>query len=185
MIGGLLFLAVSQCIGCATYEFNIIQPGAYRQHISEKPIVVSAGPVEYTFQTVEGHLVIQVKNASAALMEIAADQSREIDPAGQEHSIRGTILQPGGQMKLVLPPMPHLDTQGPQFGFGMGVGAASGGPEGDRLGFAWDDPRYGAAVDGRQPWDWPADAQVKLILTFQRLPDKPFTQDWVFSKQKM
>jgi hypothetical protein len=180
--------------GCASEEFVIVSPPEFRQVIpQDDDLIVNSGPLEYRFIIVEDHLVIRVKNSTADILHLLGDQSTILDPSGQVHPVAATTLPPGAQLKIVLPPVAHLEPTGPHVSVGAGAGFYRGG-----YGPGWSDglgrsdvmpeqSRYVAVYDaGEEPWPWSHGGEVRLILTFQgaRETDKPISQVWVFAKQK-
>lgn len=177
----ILPLALFCANGCATYEFDIVGPPEFKQHIGhEKEVVIEAQPVQYKLIAAEDRLVVQILNTGSDPLSVVGDQSTLIDPEGKKHGIPATTLAPGSQMKLILPPTPHLEPA---------PGRAYSGPSwADGLGYSdttTDQAQFVTSYHpGEVPFDWPADSEVRMLLTFQRGQDKPFTQEWVYRKQK-
>lgn len=191
LLPSLLLFAALLSTGCVHYEYDIVSPPELRQHIGAKEQVrLKVEPLEYRMISYEDHLVIEVFNPTADNIQFIGEQSTAVDPSGQSHPLRGQAIPPGSYMKLVLPPVVHYQTDpGPHIGFGIGVGYVHGGPWRDGLGFdqeMWDEPRYVAVVEpGVGYWEWNGESDARLMLTFQRGNEKPFTHSWVFHRKKM
>jgi hypothetical protein len=178
--------------GCATYEYDIVQPPGVRRHIGhDQDTVIASPPVEYRMRAVEDRLVVRMFNRSNQGLRLVPEQSSVVDPSGQAHPVRGAHLPPGSYTKLVLPPVPHWVPTSPRYGFGMGYGTGfyRGPLLDDEWGYYepwWDEPQYMAVYEpGESPWNWPADSDVRLVLTFQRGNEGPFTQEWTIRKRRM
>jgi hypothetical protein len=165
--------------GCATFEFDVIRPPEFAQHIgSEKEVAIQSGALEYKMQVVENRLVVRVFNQGIDPLQLLGDQSALTDPSGQAHPLRGMIIPPGAFLKLILPPTSHLQSGGPGYsgpGWEDGLGRSQ---------VTAPLPPVTIGDVGAMPFDWPEDTDVRLLLTFQRAADEPFTQEWVFRKQK-
>ena len=183
----LLGIVATICGGCAHYEYDITSPPQLQQHIGQKEVVVRVKPLEYRLLAYQDHLVVQIFNPTGDVIQFLGEQSTIVDPSGQSHPLRGQPIPPNTYMKLVLPPVPHYQTSpGPQIGFGMGVGY--GGPWRDGLGFdqaIYSEPQYVAVYEqGVSYWEWNGETDVRLLLSFQRGTEKPFTQEWTFHRKK-
>lgn len=175
------------CCGCATYEYDIVQPPEFRRHIGhDKDTVVDVPPVEYRMIAVEDRLSVRVYNRSDQALRLVGERSSVVDPSGQAHPVRGANLPPGSYTNLVLPPMPHWVPAGPAYGFG---GYYRGPMLYDGWGYYepwWDEPPYVMAyAPGESPWEWPPDSDVRLVLVFQRGNEQPFTRQWTIRKREM
>jgi hypothetical protein len=181
-----LLIALFLLTGCTHYEFNIVSPADLRQHIGvDRDVRVTLAPIEYRLRAYEDHLVIQIYNRSNEAILLLSDQSAVVDPQGESHAVRGKVIAPEAYIKLILPPMPHYAAMyGPGFGLGVGYGYGFGPRFGG--GFYdpfWDGPRYVAVEEpGVSYWRWEGLGNVRLLLAFQQGGNKPFTQQWTFSR---
>jgi hypothetical protein len=180
------------CVGCATYEYDIVQPEALAGHIPAKPPRrFEIGPLGYQWQSYDNHLILQVLNTTDDPIELLGAQSYVVDPTGQSHPLTSQTLAPHSFIKLILPPIPpRIQRGGPSIGIGLGVGSAGG---------AWDRGYGGVGVAepiGRPDylvytagstgefWEWDGQSDVRLLLVF-RAGDQTLRQAFVLHRRKM
>jgi hypothetical protein len=179
--------------GCAHYEFNVVSPPDLRRHVGvERDTVFHLDPLEYRLRADENHLVVRIFNTSPDMIRLLGDQSSVVDPSGQSHPLRTQAIAPRAYLKFILPPMAYYQpVYGPTFGIGWGYGYgwhhhwyAGGGFEPYWYDLYWDEPRYVATYGEGGFWRWSGPGDVRLVLTFQRGTEKPFTQEWTFERVK-
>jgi hypothetical protein len=179
----LMFLLV----GCAHYEYDIVSPAEMRQHVgTESEVRLQRAPLEYRLDTIEDHLVVRIYNLSNDMIQLVAERSSVVDPAGQSHPLRGQAIPPNAFMKLILPPTAHYEPvpgQGVRVGGSAGYGYGRPWHEGYDQNI-WDEPQY-VAVYEPQAWKWEGETHVRLVLTFQAGDGKQFMQEWTFDRKKM
>ncbi|HWE96722.1 MAG TPA: hypothetical protein VG269_22370 [Tepidisphaeraceae bacterium] len=169
-LGSLVFMT-----GCAAQEYDIVQPPEFRRHIGrDQDAIIRAGPVEYRMRAVEDRLVIRIFNRSAGALQLLGDGSSVTDPSGNSQLILSGTIPPGGFKKVVLPPTVYS----PPTGAGVYRGPELGGEPGLHEPLM-DQPGFGA---GRPAWEWPAGAEVQVMLTFQVDGNPPFSQRWTIRK---
>ncbi len=176
--------------GCATYEFQIVQPPNLAQHIgSKQESNLNVNDLVYHMQAVEGRLVLRIENPGNDAIELVAAKSYVVNPANQSRPLRGQSIAPKSYMKLILPPMRPVYRAQPSIGIGFGIGAGRfhHGPFYDGYaGDFYDEPVYLEQVsDGETVyWDWNNESSIRLHLAFQRR-DQSFENEWVIKRQKM
>jgi hypothetical protein len=178
--------------GCATYEYDIVRPPDLRLHVfHDRDLVIQRAPLEYRLRAYEDRLVVRIYNSTQDTLKLVGDQSTVVDPTGQSHPLRGTAILPGTYIKLILPPAPHIEPAGPSVTFGMTYGVGYWhhpyyGPYWYGGYPYWNEPRYIVVYEaGESYWTWHGETDVRVVLTFQRGNDVPFTQEWVFHRKKM
>jgi hypothetical protein len=172
------FIAVvTLLVGCAKYEYKLVQPGDLARHIGKQIEHLSIDPLEYRLQSYEGRLVMQIFNATQGLIQLDGTRSVAVDQDGQSHPLRSQTMAPGSFIKLIYPPaLPRIQRVGPSFRVGVGVGARA-----ER----YDGPYYLDFYDAGDAtyWDWTGETEVRLTLVFQG--EKTFTHQFVFRRQKV
>ena len=193
--------AVGPLAGCARYEFDVVGPPEFAQHVgtTEWGSAVRE-PIEYRFITVEGRLVVQVYNRAAGAIRLAGDRSVVVGPDGQSHPIQPQTIAPGSFVKLILPPLPpRLERTGPGVGFGVGIGLGSAGGRRsydalgyDGLGYGgagglYDEPRYYAVIDPNDGavWPWDGEGEARLTLPFGAADGTTFTHEFRLGRRKV
>lgn len=177
-----LLLLFALIPGCATYQFDIIQPPTPdRQIRDDQPTRLPIDPLEYRLQADEGRLVMLIFNPTPDPIELLGNKSTVVDPDGHSHPLRDQTIAPGSFVKEIFPPMRLFqDPSGPTWHFGVGtiIGAA-------------DPPAYGpyptlmdAAGDpGIYFWDWQGESEVRMTLVYER-EDSTFSHFLVFHRVK-
>ena len=120
----LLCLVAASAGGCATYEYNLVQPPDLARHIGSKAEeTINLEPLQYRLITVENRLVIRIFNPTDDPIELLGPRSTIVDPAGQSHAVRAQTIAPNSFIKLILPPQrPQVYyPTGPTFGVGVGT----------------------------------------------------------------
>ncbi|MDB5295187.1 MAG: hypothetical protein JWO31_1170 [Phycisphaerales bacterium] len=200
---GLLALLAGPLVGCARYEYDVVAPSEFAQHVGTKAWGSAVRePLEYKFITVEDRLVVQVYNRSADAVRLLGDRSVVVDPRGQSHPVRPQTIAPGSFVKIVLPPLPpRLERTGPSIGFGVGLGFGSAGYRGrgasgglgydgpgydGPLGSGLDEPRYYAVVDPSDTaiWTWDGEGKVRLTLVYDIGGGKNATHEFRLGRKK-
>jgi hypothetical protein len=184
-------------VGCAHYEYDLVQPPGLAQHVgADRPVDVTREPLVYRLQTYENRLVMQVHNPTAAPVRLLGDRSTAVDPRGQSHPLRTQTIAPASFIKLVLPPLrPHLAPGGPVIGIGFGAVVTSGSyyrqryVHGGAFGYdpVLDGPRYYSVYDPGDSayWEWDGEGEARLVLVFQQGEQKPFTHELAFRRRKV
>ena len=178
--------------GCASYEYNLVQPADLSRHIDTKTDqVITLSPLQYRLRTVDSRLVMRIYNQSHAPIELAGAQSTVVDPEGQSHPLPSQAIAPDSFIKLIFPPVPpRVYGPEPAIGIGMGYGWRVDALPTRR---AVDAPRplsvpeYCAVIAGSDSlyWNWhDADGEMRLNLVFQQ-QGKEIRQSFIFRRQKM
>ena len=175
--------------GCQTYEFHIVQPAQYAATIPKEPLVFHMDPLDYRFTRDSDHLMVGIINPTTNRISLRGEQSYVVDPKGESHPLRGTVLGPHSYTRLILPPIPATaQVVGPYgYGYGWGWGPGYYGYYGPYWGGPYYDPFfYGPAVtyyEMRTPYDWYwHTGLVRLHLTYDQ-NGKAFQHDFEFDRQ--
>jgi hypothetical protein len=174
-----LLLALS---GCANYEYQLVQPDEFAQHIGAKNLAtIQRPPLEYQFETVDQHLVMLIHNHTTDPIDLIGYQSTVVDPNGESHPVRSARIAPDSFVRFVFPPYQREIEHYEPGGFYTWAG----GPYRHRH-ITYYDPGYyyTTFLYTNYDWDWPAQLPAKFTFTF-RQKDQTFTQDFVFQKQKV
>jgi hypothetical protein len=187
---GLMILLVG---GCASYQYNLVQPAELSRHIGAKTDqTITIDPLQYRLRTVDNRLVMRIYNQSGDPIELNGAASTVVDPDGQSHPLRSQTIAPDSFIKLIFPPLqPKVYGPSPAFGVGMGYGWRVDATASRRaletpapLGV----PRYCAVVVDPNDtiyWDWKgAGGEMRLMLVFTRKGSE-FRQAFLFRRQKM
>jgi hypothetical protein len=180
-------------VGCARYEYDLVQPPELTRHIGTKvDQVVAVEPLEYRLRTADNRLVMRVFNPTTQPIELLGPRSSVVDPQGQSHPLRSQSIAPQSFIKLIFPPLrPRLYDAGPTFG--VGVGVYSGGARHRHRRFiddpypaAYDAPRYVAVYDEGDTyyWDWSGTGEARINLAY-RQGDREFRHEFTFRRVKM
>ena len=165
--------------GCATYEFDLVEPADLRAHVGRKATTtVPVDPLVYRLRAAEGRLVMWIDNPTSDPIQLVGERSTVVDPRGESHPVVGRTIAPGSFVKLIFPPLrPRLERVGPTFGVGVGVGVSDARRYGRRelMGIhdPWDDgPRYAVVYDDSRSlyYDWKGEAAIRVSLFFARDP---------------
>src|SRR3954466_12994253 len=102
-----LLLSLLLATGCTHFEYELVRPADFAQHIGTKEdVTVSLDPLEYRFRSYEDHLVIRIYNPTDEPIKLIGDESSTVDPQGQSHPLRGAPTESPSFVKLILPPAP-------------------------------------------------------------------------------
>ena len=181
----LLSLSVALMSGCATYNYQIVEPANLSHLIADQPLTVTYDPLQYGFVRHNDRLSMTIINPTDDRMRLLGDQSFIVDTRGESHPLRGRILAPHSYARMLLPPIPasYQTTYGPS-GF-IGPGYGFGYPYG--WGGFYDDFYYGPVTTSYQvhaPYDWRWEAgPIRLRLTYSRA-GKNFDHDFVIARQR-
>jgi len=188
--GGIVFLClVGLQSGCATYEYNIVQPEDLRSHIGRNiDQIVKRTPLEYRLRSYDNRLIMRIFNDTDDPISLLGDRSFVVSPDGQSHPLRSQTIAPRSFIKIILPPpKPQFYDPGPTLGVGFGtaVGVHSH-PHYHYNAPLYGGPRYLNVYDEDHPlyWDWKEQTDISMTLVFQR-GSEPFKQQWAFHRQKM
>lgn len=171
-----MLITIAALVGCTRYEFDVVQPSDQRQHVGRKTdVVVKIDPLEYRLRSVEGRLVLHVRNQTDAAVQLDGERSAVVDTEGQSHPLRSQTIASGSFIKLIIPPLrPRVGRPGPTFGVGIGVGASRhdgyrGRPHPSHDPFL-DEPMYMTVYDDSDAyyWDLQGEGQVRLELVYRR-----------------
>jgi hypothetical protein len=199
-LGPWLLPLVALLTGCAHFEYDLVRPASLARHIGDKQAqVLHVDPLEYRMQSAEDRLVIKIYNPTDDTIQLLGRASSVVDPEGESHPLRDRTIAPGSFVKLILPPLaPEIEPVGPVIGVGV-VGPypypyrrrfyrrAWGDPWGGVWYYpAYPEPAYYSVYDVNDPyyWDWDDEADVRLILVFQRGKGQ-FRQEFTFHRRKM
>lgn len=119
-------------LGCARYEFDVVEPRELAGHVGAKSwVVLRRDEVEYRLRSYDNRLVTHVYNRSEAPLKLLGPDSAAVDPRGESHPLHSATIPSGSYVKRIFPPpLPRVRQTGPTFGFGVGVGYGSAGPGG-------------------------------------------------------
>jgi hypothetical protein len=188
-------LALSTLVaGCATYEYDLVEPPDLARHIGTKADeVIKLDPLVYHLRSYDNHLVIRIENPGDDPIRLLGDQSTVVDPAGQSHPLRSQTAAPHSFIKLILPPPRPYYRSGSNIGIGLGVGVGrvyGGHPYWGGAAlydpWYWDEPRYYTLYEPGSVdyWDWNGETDVRLNLVYQRA-DRTFRDSFTFHRKKM
>jgi len=189
--------------GCATYEYDLVQPSNLQTHIGTKTdTVLHLDPLEYHLRSYKDYLVMMIFNPTQDPIELLGPQSAAIDPNGTSHPLHGQTIYPNSNIKLVFPPpTPYVPWYG-YGGYGPGYGygypyAYSGFPYGYGYYPYSAYPYYYAPFYGTPSylavypegsdtylWDWNDQTEARINLVFKR-NEKTFLDKFVFHRVKM
>jgi hypothetical protein len=181
-IGATLLATTMLPGGCARYEYDLIEPPPLARHIgSQADTVFELDPLVYRLRSYDNHLVVRIFNPTTELISLHGDASYVVDPTGQKHPISSQSIAPSTYVKLILPPLPPEPVGNPPpVNPGMGI-AADFGPTVSEIPYPFGQ-RY---ANDAHDWDWNDEGQVRISLTFQRGSQPPFTQRFLFGREKM
>lgn len=175
-------------IGCARYEYDLVQPPEFAGHIGEQAdVVVDRPPFRYRLRSYQNHLVIQIASISDRPIMLLGSQSTLVDPHGQSHPLASLTIAPSSFIKFVLPPEPPEPAPtGPSIGIGVGTGVGFGTGVGVEESLAAplpprEPPEY---ASDRVYWTWDG-GDVRITFAFQEGHAEPFAQAFVFRQRKM
>jgi hypothetical protein len=167
-------LALMTGTGCATYEFDLVEPPNLRTHIGRRAMTtVRVEPLAYSMQAVEGRLVMFVENPTDEPVQLLGDRCWVVDANGVSHPLPRRTIAPAGRIKLIFPPpRPRYDRGGPTFGVGVGVSAHHYGRH-EFMGVYdpwYDEPRYVTVYDDASDlyYDWPGESSIRISLFYRR-----------------
>ena len=181
----LLFL-----VGCAKYEYDIVDPPDLTAHVGTKSdVVTEVDPLVYRWRTADNRLVVRVENPTDEPIMLLGERSTAVSPDGESHPLRGQTIAPHSHAKLILPPpRPRVYDSGPTFGVGVGVHSSTHHPHHGYPGHDpyWDGPRYLAVYDDANAiyWDWKGETVVRLTLVYRR-GDQTFSHPFTIRRKKM
>jgi hypothetical protein len=190
-----LLLAALFVNGCARYEYDLIQPRALARHIGTEPATLPVDPLVYQLQSVQNHLVMQIRNPTAEPIVLLGDRSVIVDPDGQSHSLASQTIAPQSFIRLILPGWRAVyEWDDPYYGGWGGGGGGGGGVYwvhrrrgyfyGGYYGF-YDEPGYVTVYDPSSvayfPWDGETD--VRMTLRYER-GGRQFEHSFVFHRRK-
>lgn len=178
-----LFLAlVLTTVGCAHYEYDVLQPHLKDNRVGTKEdLTVAIDPLRYELRSVDNRLVVRIGNPTSEVIEVVGVRSAVVDPAGQARPVRSQPIPPGAFMKLILPPVrpEYVASGGPRLGYSGGIGPREFGYT------QWDPPvEYTLRDGGETYWDWRGETNATLTLVFKQA-GKEFTHTLAFSRVKV
>ena len=196
VLAGLLFIT-----GCATYQYDVVQPPSLARHIGDRPLVVRFDPLEYVLQSYDNHLVIDIRNPTPDPVQLLGEQSVVVDEHGQSHPLHGQTIAPGTFIRLIFPPFRYVwRDEGPEIIIGGGFWYGGG--------YYRDRPRYigpevhpdrvlRGSIDAASPvyldyefvgdptyFEWDGETDIRLTLVYNQT-GRQFVQTFVFHRQKM
>ena len=193
-------LFISFLVGCARYEFEVLEPPEFATRVGRKTGTaadIRREPLDYHMRAYEGRLVMNIFNTDDQPIELLGDQSFVVDPEGESHPLLTATIAPNSYIKLILPPLRPYYRSEPRFGFGIGVGFSHyHGPYPHRYyrgpGFRhyfdplMPAPMYLSAYDTGSPfWAWEGQSTVRLRLTYRRQNDELFHHEFVIQRVKV
>jgi len=93
--------------GCATYEYDLVQPSELARHIGRKAEEhFYLRPLDYWMISYENYLIVRVGNPTDDPIHLLGAESTAVDPHGQSHPLRSQTIAPHTWIKLILPPLP-------------------------------------------------------------------------------
>src|SRR5579872_6978088 len=98
--------ALALMTGCASYEYQIVEPVSLARHIADQPVPVAYEPLEYRFVRYKDRLGMTIMNPTDDRIILLGDRSYVVDPRGESHPIRGRIIAPHSYTAMLLPPKP-------------------------------------------------------------------------------
>lgn len=211
-IGGLVFLVSMTLGGCATYEYQIVQPADLAGHIGGSVHEVKIDPLVYKMQSYQNHLVVQIFNPTGDAVQLIGEQSSVVTPDKQSIPMQSQAIAPGSYAKLVLPPLrAEIQPTGPSIGIGLGMRVDASGPAEQPIEpmamaevseparsaepvtamntMTGMDPGISSHVvylvdlEDHKYWDWDGETDVTLILSY-RQGDKTFTHQFLIHRVK-
>jgi hypothetical protein len=182
--------------GCASYEYDIVEPPDVAQHVAAKQsVVVPMDPLRYEARASSDRLVLFIHNESDEPVKLLGEDSYAVDSRGESHPLPTRTIAAGSSTKLIFPPVqPTFRQSGPTIGVGVGVYGANYGRRGyygGRYGYDpfYDDtyPRYYRLEDdGTTYWDWGGNGtSVRVRLVYQRGSTDRFHHDFTFRRVKV
>ncbi len=176
--------------GCATYEFQLVQPETLTRHVgSKEETSFTLDDLVYHMQAIEGRMVMRIENPGDVPVLLDGQRSSVVDSKRQSRPLRGQSIAPRSFVKLIFPPLRARYRAEPTIGIGFGVGVSRFHHGGYYAGYAgdfYDEPLYLDQVSGDEAtnWDWEGETTVRIHLAFQR-GDKPLQHEFEFKRQKM
>jgi hypothetical protein len=170
-------------VGCATYEYELVQPADLAGHIGSKADrLVRRDPVVYRMRSYANRLVVRIENPSDQPITLVGAHSTVVDPEGQSHPLVTATIAPASYIRLVFPPVrPRIERIGPSFTIGGGYGYGRIG--GDVL--YEPPPRYYAVMDdGSIYWDWEGQTEIRVTFFFDRRGNS-LDHSFTFRRSKM
>lgn len=190
-----VFIAVVMwgLVGCARYEFDVVEPAQFAGRAGKSDYVFEREPLEYKLRSVSNRLVMRIYNSTNDSITLQGQQSTVVDPDEQSHPLLTQTIAPRSFIKLIFPPpRPYIEGYGPAFGVGVyGVyGSSRASPyypyyyEGTYSDAS--EPRYFAVYDDLDTyfWDWKGEGQMRLSLVFER-GEQTFTHDFVIGRKRV
>jgi hypothetical protein len=178
----LLFLTLS--VGCAHYEYDLLEPRNLIAHIGKTDKSFDLPPLSYTLRTVDNRLVMRIYNQIGEPVRLLGEESTIVDPDGESHPLPGQTIAPGSYIKLILPPMQPQFQARPTIGIGLG----------GRFGHAGhlhhpatvNEPQYLRTFEASDTiyWDWKGQTEIRLTLVFEHARDT-FKHEFTFKRKKM
>jgi hypothetical protein len=179
--------------GCASYQFDLVRPPAFAQHIGNTPTNVPLDPLIYQLQSLENRLIMLIRNPTNDAITLLPDRSVIIDPDGRSHPVLAQTIAPSSYIELIFPPpfpVEEYDDYGPDW-----VGAGGGGywhyrhhgyyRPGYYYGF-YGGPEYVTVYDPNDPtyFEWNGETDLRMTLSFDR-NGKRFDHSFVFHRRKV
>lgn len=181
----LVMLASFLC-GCARYEYDLTQPPGLARHIGPAPTTLPVDPLVYQLQTVDNHLVMDIRNPANEPILLLGERSVIVDPEGQSHRLMSQTIAPHSFIRLVLPPFPEVyEWDEPYWAGGYGGYWYYRGPRRYYRGYYgfYAEPGYAVVYDSSNPayFDWSGETDVRMTLRFDRA-GKQFDHSFAFHR---
>ncbi len=184
---GLIFILMLAG-GCATYEYDLVQPADLSRHIAKDDAVFMRDAIEYRLNSIESRLILRAYNTTGEPMTLDGEKSFVVDEHDQSHPLRSITIAPHSYMKMILPPPPtRIERVGPSIG--IGIGGVYGDARRSAV-YGWDYygydyPHYLAIYD--EPpyyWTWNNESDVRLTLYYEQ-GQNVIRHEFVFSRRKV
>jgi hypothetical protein len=178
LVGALLL------VGCARYDFQIVQPAPLAQRITQVQTRVNTEHMAYDMVAKENRLVILAFNHTDAPVQLLGDKSFVVDPQGASHPLRSQTIAPKSYAKLILPPLRPRFEQSPQWHFGVGTVIGQGSAPAPSPSPVSTTPRYLDIYEDQDNfyWHWDGQAPIRLSITFQQSDGTVFADQFTIEK---
>ncbi len=184
----LLFLVASLTwvTGCASYDYQIVEPASLTHRITDQPVTVSYEPLQYSMSRYKDRLGMTIINPTAERVTLRGDRSYVIDPRGESHPVRGRTLGPRSYSAMLWPPVPASGTMVYPGFYGPGWWGWGPYPYPGYWGGFYPD-YYGPTTSYYQiytPFDWKwKEGQAHMHLSYEQ-NGRHFDHDFVILRQR-
>ena len=95
MMRSFFLIAATLLLGCARYEYDLIQPANLARHVGKTEESFAIEPLEYRLVSIDNSLVMRIFNNSAEPITLEGTRSYAVPPTGQSHPLRPQTIAPG------------------------------------------------------------------------------------------